>query len=228
MENGVHVRRFLLLALLVSFSAIQASANLSVFFSGAFYQDNQVELFSFNADGSTGVVIQSYGYAGGAFGSQTIAAGGFAPDAFLFDSTGAEIGSDSGGHCGVTGTDSVTGNCDDPYISQPYLAAGVYTLALVVYGNQPNDSLLADGFVQNGSPGFTCAGFGVAGSFCDGTSAFGTPRTGDWALSINGVTEASDITAATPEPKFNLTLLLGMVVGALVLRRRSHQRGFRS
>jgi hypothetical protein len=139
------MHRLIALTLLgMASGGIASATSISSLFQGTFTEDDRVELLSFTADGSTGVTIQSYGYAGGTFDSTTIASGGFSPDAILFDDTGTEIASDSGGHCGVTGLDSITLECNDPYISEPSLAAGTYTLALVEYDNPPNDSLLAD------------------------------------------------------------------------------------
>ena len=191
-------------------------------FQGTFLEDDQVALFSFNADGLSDVTIQSYGYAGGAFDSTTVASGGFAPSLFLFDSTGTEVASNSGGNCGSTATDPVTGECNDAFFVSPSLEAGTYTLALVEYDNNLNDSLLADGFTQTGNPGFTCAEFGANGNFCDVTTALGTERTGDYALSFSGVTSASDLTSgnSTPEPG-TLLLLLGGAAMAWLFRRRS-------
>jgi hypothetical protein len=187
-------------------------------FQGTFSEDDQVELFSFTSNGSTPITIESYGYAGGVFGSTTIAAGGFAPDATVFDASGDQEVTDSGGHCPPTGTDSVTGNCDDPYIQQVF-SAGTYTLALTVYDNLPVDAL-SDGFRQTGNPGFTCAEGGMTGEFCDVTDALYRQRTGNYAISIAGATAASDITSATPEPATLPLMLCGALMVTTLYRRR--------
>jgi len=178
-------------------------------FTGTFTEDDNVALIPFSTSATGIVTIESFGYAGGitADGS-TIADGGFAPNAILFDGTGAEIGSDSGGHCANTGADSVTGNCDDPYL-QESLAPGNYTLALVEWDNNPNGSL-ADGFTQDGNPGFTCAEFGQTGNFCDTTTALGTQRNGNFAVQISGDN------LVTPEPA---TLIPMAFAGALIAIR---------
>lgn len=209
------------LSLAASLVAIPASSSAfgASLFQGTFGADDQVGLFTFAADGSTDVIIQSYGYAGGTVDSTAIPTGGFAPVVFLFDDTGNEITSDSGGHCGTTGTDPVTANCDDPYVLEPLLTAGTYTLALAEWDNGPIDGFLADGFNQDGNPGFTCAEFGETGNFCDVTTALGTQRTGDYALTITGANGAMDITNATPEPGTLPLLLSGGFAGALLLQR---------
>jgi hypothetical protein len=192
----------------------------TVLFQGSFPNDANVFLQQFTVNASEQVTIQSYGYAGGVVPTlplpTTIAAGGFAPNAILFDGTGSEIASDNGGHCGVTKADPVTGNCDDSFIQQT-LSAGSYTLALLVFDNVPNDGLLADGFKQDGNPGFTCAEFGTTGNFCDVTSALGTVRTGNYAVAITG----QDITS-TPEPATVSFILLACLCLPAVKRR--HQQ----
>jgi hypothetical protein len=179
-------------------------------YTGTFAEDDNVALIPFSTSDTGIVTIESFGYAGGltADGS-TILEGGFAPYAILFDGTGTQITSDSGGHCGITAADSVTGACDDPYL-QKSLDAGNYTLAFVEWGNYPN-GLLADGFYQDGNAGFSCAGFGGTGNFCDTTSALGTPRNGNFAVQIS-----SDNLVA-PEPA---TLIPMAFAGALIAIRQ--------
>lgn len=179
----------------MALATIPAFASSSVV-RGTFTQDDNVALFSFSISAGDLVTLQSYGYAGGvAPGDVVIPGGGFAPNLVLFDNTGMFIASDNGGHCAITGADAVTGNCDDPYL-QESLAAGAYTLALVEWDNTAIDTL-SDGFKQDGNPGFTCAEFGTDGNFCDVTTAVGTRRSGDYALTISA---ADLVAAATPEP----------------------------
>jgi hypothetical protein len=177
-------------------------------FSGTFGADDQVALFNIVASAPESVTIQTYGYAGGTAGGNTYAAGGFAPAGFLFDNLG-DVLVLTAGACGQVGTDPVTGNCDDLSF-QNTLGPGTYTLALAVYDNAPVDTEVADGFRQDGNPGFTCAEAGVSGGFCDLTTATGTSRTGDYALSITTVT-------AVPEPAISIPLL---ACGAIIALRR--------
>ncbi|MGH9393593.1 MAG: DVUA0089 family protein [Terriglobales bacterium] len=190
-----------------------------ILMQGVFTSDSQVQQFSVTLGAAGVLTVQSYGYAGGTVNATTIAAGGFAPQATLFDSLGIEIVADSGGNCGLTGTDPTTGNCDDPYI-QETLGAGTYTLALTEDSNVSSDGFLADGFTEDGNPGFTCAEFGQSGNFCDVTSALGTQRNGDYALAFTGAGSVDGVGSGTtvPEPS-SLTLL---AAGGLlfVLRRR--------
>jgi|SRR5579884_2818649 len=214
------LQRTLLSLLLVSSAAIPASA--TTLYQGTLPDDSGVFLQPFTLSAAAEVTIQSFGYAGGtAFTSPlptTIAAGGFAPDAILFDGTGSEIASDNGGHCGVTNTDPVTGNCDDPYIQQT-LGPGDYTLALAVWDNVPNDGLLADGFRQDGNPGFTCAEFGASGNFCDVTSATGAVRTGNYAITIS----TQNIGAASVPEAPTFLMLMIACASIVMLARRNRQ-----
>jgi len=141
------------LAVLLAAAGIPAFAG-SVVFQGVFNEDDDVALLPFSITATDLVTIESYGYAGGTAPGGIIAPeGGFAPNAILFDSSGTEITSNQGGDCAITGADSVTGNCDDPYF-QETLAAGSYTLALVEWDNTTTDGFLPNGFNQTGNPGF--------------------------------------------------------------------------
>jgi hypothetical protein len=209
------MNRLIHVALLLGLAAAPGLANLSLY-QGVFGADDQVQLFTFQTLTTESVTIQTYGYAGGTVSATVIPAGGFAPSAFLFDSSGNEIGTLPTGTSSQVGQDPVTMNYDDLYYQAPF-AAGTYTLALVVYGNTPVDTFLADGFVEDGNPGFTCASFGIPGTFCDETTALGTSRTGDFAISITG----ADNTTAVPEPSYRGWLL---VSGALLALLRFRTR----
>lgn len=187
----------------------------TVLFTGTFNTDDNVALIPFMVSANNLITVQSFGYAGGTTASfSVIPEGGFAPNAILFDSLGNEIVSDNGGHCGITGTDSVTGNCDDPYFQED-LSAGSYTLALVEWDNTTLDGFLPDGFKQDGNPGFTCGEFGGSGNFCDVTTALGTQRNGKYAVQISGAS------LVTPEPS---TFLLIAFAGALTAASRRRRR----
>lgn len=212
--------RLLKLAAVLGLLAAPGFAD-SVLFQGTFAEDNNVALLPFSITGTDLVTIESYGYAGGTVPSPStvIPEGGFAPEIFLFDSTGTiEFGSSSGGVVGgtcVTAFDSVTGNCDDPFF-QDTLSPGSYTVALVVYDNALAGSDLSDGFTQDGNPGFTCQETGGTGPFCDVTTALGTARDGNYALTVS----ANDL-VATPEPASDTLLLVpGILFGATLFRRR--------
>jgi len=197
--------------LLFSLAAGPAFADL---FQGTFTSDDQVAKFNITATTDETVTIETYSYAGGTVGSTVIPAGGFAPTAFLFDNVG-DVETLNSGTCGQVGTDPITGNCDDLYF-QDVLTPGTYTLALAVYNNTPVDTSVADGFVEDGNPGFTCAEAGTSGNFCDLTTAFGTSRTGNYAISIT--------TAPVPEPGSTLLLHTGAGLAVLLRRRSSKSR----
>ena len=176
-----------------------------VFFQGTFDADNEVALFDFTANAPETVSIQTYSYGGGTVGSTTIPSGGFAPTAFIFDNLGNVI-TLTNGTCSQVAQDPVTSNCDDLFY-QDTLGPGTFTLALAVYDNRPVDTTLSDGFVQDANPGFTCQEAGTGGSFCDVTTALGTSRTGDYAISISGAD--SVFQGEAPEPGSILLLLTG-------------------
>lgn len=118
----------------------------------------------------------------------------------------------------MTGTDPVTGSCEDPSL-QTVLAPGSYFVALSVWDNVPFTGNLANGFKQAGNPGFTCAEGGLSGQFCDVGTALFTPRTGDWGLDIAGASSVAP--TSIPEPATWWPLLSGGLHGALRLRRKT-------
>jgi hypothetical protein len=191
-------------------------------FQGTFAADDQVALFNITANTAETITIQTYGYAGGTVNSTVIPAGGFAPTAFLFDNLGG-VQTLSSGSCSQVGTDPVTGNCDDLYF-QDLLGPGTFTLALAVYDNSPVDNFVADGFVQDGNPGFTCQEAGTSGNFCDLTTALGVSRTGDFAIAITGANSVTQL--AVPEPGGMYLLLIGCALTGLLRLRDSYSRSF--
>jgi hypothetical protein len=210
MEIRVYIRQtsiLLKIAWTLGLAVIPGFAGTTLY-QGAFAGDDDTEQFQIDVAVAETVTIESWGYAGGTVPTTpsptVITAGGFAPNIIVFDPTGNEIASDAGGHCGITATDPVTGNCDDSYIEET-LDPGNYTMALVEYDNEPTDTLLADGFMQDGNLGFTCAEFGLMGNFCDVTTALGTERDGNYAVSVTTAEIVS-----TPEPAtFSLFCLAG-------------------
>jgi hypothetical protein len=187
----------------------------TVLYQGTFATDNQVALFNITANTSETITIQTYSYAGGTVNATNFFQGGFAPTAFLFDGLG-DVQTLSNGTCGQVGQDTNTLNCDDLYF-QDTLGPGTYTLALAVDDNRPIDTFVADGFFDDGNPGFTCQEAGTTGSFCDLTTALGTSRTGAYAIAITGADSTSG-PASSPEPGSMVLLLSGG--GLMVLLRR--------
>jgi hypothetical protein len=159
---------------------------------------------------------------------QTISSGGFQPVLSLFMSDGTGMNPGIAGPCTVPPTgnplsdllpDPTTGECADVYYpttgSFPggVWQAGTYIVALSEDAN-PSLGNLTDGFFasgvlglpvpsnftcQVGSPGFqgNPPTFPVTDPFCD-ESAPGVERTGAWALDINTVDSATEVTL--PEP----------------------------
>jgi hypothetical protein len=210
------VSKFVRGILLFSLACVPAFADL---FQGTFGADDQVALFNITASTPEIITIQTYSYGGGTVGSTIIPAGGFAPAAFLFGAPGSLPFSPlplSAGNSSQVMQDPTTLNYDDLYF-QDTLGPGAYTLALVVDDNTPAGFLVGDGFVEDGNPGFTCQVAGVSGNFCDLTTAFGTSRSGNYAISISGATSVVQVTV--PEPSFMFLLLAGCALTVLLKRR---------
>jgi hypothetical protein len=113
------------------------------------------------------------------------------------------------------GQDPTTLNCDDLYFQDTLGPSGTFTLALAVDDNTPVDTSVADGFIQDGNPGFTCQEAGTSGSLCDLTTALGTSRTGDYAISITGADSATQLGI-----RESGSMLLLLSSGALIALRR--------
>ena len=157
-------------------------------FTGAFSADDDVLLFNFTADGTSAVVLQTYGYGGGTMGDgREVAPGGFDPMLTLFGTNGY-MGTYNNGYIPAVGN----GLAPDLGLDVRYqhiLEAGDYTVALTQYGNFSVTTI--DGFTQTGNPNYT-SGFEETvpcsqGQFCSGEDN----RTSSWALEILNVESAS-------------------------------------
>lgn len=232
--NGVlGSRMFGSLATAVASASISLLATTAAFatnfsFDGTFTRDDDVQLFSFTADGSSTVRLISYSYGGGTQANGTVVpAGGFDPILALFDSSGNLVGQDddavSGtpGACGsgVVNPDPITNNQWDTCLDLA-LSAGNYEVAIMQYNNFANGPTLADGFSASGS-NFTGALGGCSnGQFCDvsGNPA-GNNRTNAWAFDILNVSTA--VEEGVPEPATLGLIGLGLAGLGFVRRRRA-------
>ncbi len=213
-----------LLLVAACLSVGQASAT-SFSFQGTFAQDDQLQLFQFTAP-SASVILRTWGYAGGtnALGA-IIPAGGFDPVLSLFDATGgllptSPLVATNNDGAGVA-TDLATGLAADSLLSLTTLNAGhTYVLVLSQFDNLPNGPNYGNGFSNAGLGNFTPGEFGCGGtSFCDASAS---QRTGDWAVDITGVREATDITGGgVPEPGTVLLFATGLAGIALARRRKN-------
>src|ERR1700722_3549777 len=188
------MKKLLNITALLSLAILMGLANPLSLFQGTFATDDQVALFNITANTSEAITIETYSYASGTVGSTLIPAGGFVPTAFLFDNLG-DVQVLTNGTCSPVGQDPATGNCNDLYF-QDTLAPGAYTLPLAVVNSSPVDTSVAEGFVEDGDSGFTCLEAGTSGSFCDLTTALGTTRTGNYAISVSG----TDSVVNLPDP----------------------------
>jgi hypothetical protein len=197
---------------MILLAAAPAAAD-SILYQGTFSQDNQVQEFLFTIASPSTVTLETYGFAGGTVGSTTVPGGGFDPTLVLFlPPTNDTFFSTP---CGGAAVPDSNGFCEDAYL-QKALLPGTYYVALMVNDNGPNGGP-TDPFLQDLFPGFTCqeAG-GLPGSFCDIASGYGEPRSGQWALTIDGV----DSSVETPEPGAISLAGIGMALAAFLARRR--------
>jgi hypothetical protein len=205
---------------------VAAAGNFS--FTGAFSQDDQLRVFLFTAP-SASTTLRTWSYAGGTNSNgQNILAGGFDPILSVFDATGGLLPSsllvtDNNDGSGVA-ADGTTGNAFDSLLLLTGLnPGGTYALVLSQNDNFANGPTYGNGFGRDGQGNFTADLNGCGGNapFCE--SPFVPNRTGNWAVDIDGVQSAADITnGAAPEPATILLLVTGIASLAL-LRRRGKQ-----
>jgi hypothetical protein len=209
-------------------------------FTGTFVQDDQLQIFLFTAP-SASVTLRTWSYAGtfdvlgnpvtNAAGN-TIPVGGFDPALTVFDAGTVGLGplspwagGNNDGDPAIVAVDPATGNAFDSLL----LLTGLdptHTYALVLSENDnlsPGySSTYGDGFSQAGQGDFTAGEQGCAPGtpFCQGP--FAPPRSGQWAVDILGVRDATEA-GSSPEPGSMLLLATGIGTLAL-LRRRGKQR----
>jgi hypothetical protein len=192
---------------LFCFVATTASAD-SFSFTGSFQTDNDVQLFTVTVDSPTTATFLTLSYAGGTNAAdQVIPPGGFAPDLWLFDSTGENVAEFTAGGPGEV-NDGVGGYQDD--YGTYFLEPGTYTLALTEWFNSPAGDFLADGFNGGGNP--DC-------DFCDPVS---DQMDSNWAVDILSVDSASEQgpSATTPEPGSLILLSSGLGCFSWIRRRK--------
>jgi hypothetical protein len=203
-----------LLCALLAFASTKSSA-LDFSFTGNFVHDNDVALFTFTANGTSDVVLQSLSYAGGVNAAgQIIPRGGFDPTLAVFDAAGNLIDLNDDDLTGTVNVDPVTGQAFDVYLDLGSLPAGAYTAALSQYDNKARGPNLSDGFLENGDENFTLKfSGGKPGFFYDAT---GNQRTGNWAFDILGITSAGGPPPPPSVPDDGLSLVL-LSLGAFSL-----------
>ncbi|MFX1680878.1 DVUA0089 family protein [Mitsuaria sp. CC2] len=206
-------------------SAVAHAAPTNFSFAGSFAQANDVQTFTFTANGSSAVRLITYSYAGGTQADgNVVAAGGFDPILALFNASGALVGQNDDAISGTPGTCGGGAVNPDPAGGMRWdtcldltLSAGVYTVAVMQFDNFALGPDLANGFTYDGNPNFLngkCAN----GVFCD---AGGRERNALWAfdiLNVEGAQQNNDV----PEPA---SLALAVIAlaglgGARRLRRK--------
>ena len=201
----------LLTAGLLCWATVSQATTIS--YSGAFAQDDQIELISFTTLSGGLVSLNTWSFGGGVNAAgDAVADGGFAPLVSIFDSSGLLIGLAQAGVATCIGnSDPATGFCWDVSLALT-LTAGDYLAVLTQDDNSPFGPYFSDGFLHAGEGDFTGLNYlGMPGSFILVT---GDQRDGHWALDISlpGI--------PVPEPG-SLVLLAGGLAALARLRRRS-------
>jgi hypothetical protein len=196
-------------------------------FTGAFTQDDQLEIFLFTAP-SASITAETWSYAGGTNAAgDVIAPGGFDPVLSLFDATGGFSASSplvATSDGGSSVKDPTTKDAFDSILTVGSLSSSdTYALVLSEYDNLPYGTTYGDGFSQTGNGNFTPGEFYCSGGgpFCD---AGGNQRNGNWAVDIVGAGSAVDTSSGgtSPEPGSVVLLTAGLGGLALLRRRRKH------
>lgn len=197
----------LVLGALLTACAQAAPVNFS--FIGGFEHDNDVQLFTFTADGNSVVRMRTYGYGGGvqADGNEVVD-GSFDPNLSLFDATGKLIAANddsisrSPGACGRGVVTPYQGDEWDACLDMK-LAAGTYMVAMTQYDNFAVGPNFSAGFRYDNDPQF----LGCREMFCG--------KTGKWAFDLLNVEDAVEV----PEPG-SLALFGIAALGIAATRRR--------
>lgn len=222
------------LAIPITLFATGIMAGNAQAFTGAFSQDDKVQLFSFTSDGTTPITISTDSYA----------AGGFDPLLTLFDAYGNLVGSlQPDGYLNddatpkaacVTTPDPNTGKLCLDALYQGVLPAGKYWLALTQSNNLAqgttsiaNSSNGEAAFVWSGKANESGTQFHCSNNaFCDHA---GNNRSGTWSLDIAGAasaqTETLLVASANQAPAFvggTTSLTLAKNAAALDLKPNLH------
>jgi hypothetical protein len=194
-------------ALAASYSFSGGYGNL-----GGFTQDDEARFFSFVADGTSAVTLETVSYAGGTLVDGTpVTAGGFDPLLTLLQPSGLVISTiplnagDTFSKPYVAGTgwdDKDPGVLLDSYY-QGILDPGTYWLVLtqsfnLVNGANNNYYSTATGFIQQGD--YTGALNGCLPATDPFCNFLGENKNGDWALNITGVVSAQAESTFDPPP----------------------------
>ena len=199
------------IAVLLGISQLEAST-----VTGTLAADNSIYSTTLTLPTMETLTAYTTSYAGGMnLDATSTSGGGFAPLLTLFSVSTGNVAALSSmgtpGNCGMAGTDSATGLCNDAYLNA-VLGAGQYVLDLTEFPNVANGGI-NDGFLAGSDANFTGTNCSGTGQFLESDVAPCVQRTNAYTLNIS-----TSAASPVPEPA-TLWFAAGALLAAGLIRR---------